>query len=212
MIVLASRSDVIEVKQNLTITARCNGKLVARRRGHNIWLNVGREWISRLMGYSSFSPLTPEEDDRIRYMGFGIGGVTQNALGVANGAPLLAAYPGTNVQNDVTATVTALERPVRVSGINDAPPYADPSNVWLIQVQAPPEHPTATQTVFRCLLNSTAVSYAPFTVVPLSEVGLFTNAANPALYNNAPVAYDQYQTLSKTTAVDALEVVWTLRT
>ena len=116
------------------------------------------------------------------------------------------------MQNDTTPTVTGLERPVRISGAVDVPPYSDPLNVWLIQIQAPPEKPTVNQTVFKAVLGQTDVSYSTFLSVPLSEVGLFTNAADPGLYNNVPIAYDTFDTLHKTTAVDGLEVEWTLRT
>jgi hypothetical protein len=54
------------------------------------------------------------------------------------------------------------------------------------------------------------VSYTPFLTVPLSEIGLFTNAANPNIYNNGPVAYDTFDTISKTSAFN-LEVDWTVR-
>jgi len=46
--------------------------------------------------------------------------------------------------------------------------------------------------------------------VPLSEVMLYTNAAAPNVYNNTGVAYDVFDTLSKTDAFE-LEVAWTLQ-
>jgi hypothetical protein len=58
-----------------TSVARERGKLVpgSRREGRNIWTLSGREFLARLMSYSSYSPLTAARNDRIRYIGFGIG-------------------------------------------------------------------------------------------------------------------------------------------
>lgn len=199
----------IEVKQNLHLIARERGKIVARRDGHNIWLNLGREYLAQLIHYVSFAPLTAERDDRIRYMGLGIGGNRQQMLGIVNSAPYSVAYPGSNVQTDNDPTVTQLERPVRISGSEDPYP-GQAGDVWLAQVQAPSTHPVATQTTFSRVFTSLQVNYGSFLSVPLSEIGLFTNLANPNLYNNTMVAYDTFDTLSKTAAFE-LEVNWTIR-
>lgn len=202
---------LIEAESNLELTMRERGKLVCapQRRIHNIWLNLGREYLASLIAYSSFSPLTPERNDRIRYMGLGIGGSRQLAPGTANTPPVASAYPGSNAQVDTDPNVLRLERPVRVSGSSTAYP-GSASDVWLGQVQAPPQHPTTTSTTFRRLFGLLEVSYLPFQSVPLSEVGLFTDAANPNIYNNTMVAYDTFDTLSKTDAFE-LEVAWTIR-
>jgi hypothetical protein len=142
-------------------------------------------------------------------MGLGIGGTSQNALSQANSAPLVPPYAGSNVQTDTDPTVTVLERPVRISGGSSSFPYSG-GDVWLAQVQAPVSHPTATQSMFERVLATTDISYAPFLSVPLSEIALFTGAANPNVYNNNPIAYDTFDTLSKTNAF-ALEIDWTLR-
>ncbi len=199
----------IEVKSNLSLTVRERGKIVARREGHNIWLNLGREFLAQLISYSSFSPLTVERDDRIRYIGLGIGGNRQIAPSIANSAPLVTAYPGSNAQVDTDPTHTSLERPVRLSGSSDPYP-GQAADVWLGQVQAPASHPTTTQTTFRRLFTQTDISYTPFLTVPLSEVLLCTNAANPLVHNNVGIAYDTFDTLSKTDAFE-LEVAWTVR-
>lgn len=201
--------DTIEVKSNLIITSRERGKIVARREGHNIWLNLGREYLASLISYSSFTPVTPERNDRLRYMGLGIGGTRQLALPTANSAPIVTAYPGTNAQTDAEPTLTRLERPVRISGSSD--PYPGlAGDTWLGQVQAPAQHPVATQTVLNRLFTQVDVSYSPFLTVPLSEIGLFTGSALPNVYNNTLVAYDTFDTLSKTAAFE-LEVAWTIR-
>lgn len=205
------KQGLVEAESNLELTLRERGKLVGapQRRVHNIWLNLGREFLASLIAYSSFSPLTPERNDRIRYMGLGVGGSRQLAPGTANSPPIVTAYPGSNAQVDTDPNVIRLERPVRVSGGSTPYPGTVP-DAWLGQVQAPPEHPTTTSTTFRRLFGLLEVSYLPFQSVPLSEVGLFTHAANPGIYNNTMVAYDTFDTLSKTDAFE-LEVAWTIR-
>jgi len=199
--------ETIRVRQNLIITARERGKIVARREGHNIWLDLGSEWLAALIGYYSLSPDTPERDDRIKYMGLGIGGNRQLALATANSGVLNSDYGGTNNQTDTDPTITTLERPVRVSGGSGAPAAGD---AWVVSVQAPPGHPIASQAVFQRVFTQLEVSYYPYLTVPLSEIGLFTSAADPQYYKNNPVAYDTFDTISKTVAVE-LEVEWTIR-
>lgn len=208
----ASRSfeATIQVKSNLRLTMRERGKIVARRVGHNIFLNLGREWLTQLVAYSSFSPLTPYRDDRIRYMGVGMGGTRQVAPTVANASPLIDAYPGTNAQVDTDPTVARLERPVRISGSTTNFPAYLATDVWIGQIQAPPIFPSGTEVQFRRLFTQLEVSYTPYLTVPLAEVGLFTGAASPNVYNNTAVAYDTFDTLSKTDAFE-LEVAWTLQ-
>jgi hypothetical protein len=190
----------IEVKSNLFITVRERGKIVERREGHNIFLDFGREWLSKLIAFASFDPDVVEEDARIRYMGFGIGGTRQIAPDFADTAPLTDYGPvGSFSQTDTDPTVTQIERPVRLA-----------AGAWVGQVQAPVTHDTATSTTFKRLFVSDEISYTPYVSVPLSEVGLFLSSANPAFYGNNIVAYDTFDTISKTTAFE-LEVVWTLR-
>lgn len=208
------RIETLQVRSNLILIARERGKIVARREGHNIWLDLGREYLASLICYAGYSPLTTERDDRVRYMGLGIGGTRQVAPNVANSPPMASAYPGANAQLDTDPTVVRLERPVRISGSTTSYP-GQGSDVWLGQVQAPVLHPTnaqgtITQSVFKRLFGQLEVSYSTFLSVPLSEVGLFTNAANPLIYNNTAIAYDTFDTLSKTDAFE-LEIDWTVR-
>ena len=204
--------ETVKVRNNLRIIARERGKIAARREGHNIWLDLGREYLASLIALVSYGPDTPERNDRVKYMGFGIGGTRQVAPGVANTPPMSTAYPGTNAQTDTDPTVTTLERPVRVSGSTTIPsdPY-NPADVWLGTIQAPPIHSTATEVTFRRLFSQTEVSYSSFTSVPLSEIMLFTSAANPVGQPfNTGIAYDTFDTVSKTGAFE-LEVEWTVR-
>lgn len=202
-------NEEIEVKQNLFLTMRERGKIVERREGHNIWLNLGREYLASLIAYANFNPNTPERDDRIQYMGLGIGGTRQVAPAIANAAPISPPYTGTNNQTDTDPTITTLERPVRISGSGSNYPGLA-GDVWLGQVQAPATHATATEVTFVRLFTQVEVSYGSFLSVPLSEIGLFTSAADPGYYLNTIVAYDTFDTLSKTVAFE-LEVTWTIR-
>lgn len=202
-------ADTIEVKSNVYLTMRERGKITAKREGHNIWLNTGREYLAELISYLSFSPDTTERDDRVKYMGFGIGGTRQLALTAANTAPVVTAYPGTNLQTDTDPTVIQIERPVRVSGSTLTYP-GQAGDAWIGQVQAPPVHPVATQTTFRRVFTQTEISYSSLVSIPLSEVALFTAAADPENFKNIAIAYDTFDTLSKTGAFD-LEVVWTIK-
>jgi hypothetical protein len=208
-------TETVEVKQNLSLIARERGKIVARRDGHNIWLNLGREYLAQLIAYASFAGVfpsgvgTPERNDRVQYMGLGIGGTRQIAPSVANSAPLVTAYPGPNAQTDTDPTVTRLERPVRISG--SSTPYPGlAADAWCGQIQAPATHSPTTSVTFKRLFTQMEVSYSPYLTVPLSEIMLFTSAANPLVYNNTGIAYDTYDTLSKTDAFE-LEVAWQVR-
>lgn len=202
-------TETVLVRSNLDLTIYERGKIVGRRRGHNIWLNLGREYLAHLICYATFVPLVAERDDRMRYMGLGIGGNRQIAPVVAGTPPLSDAYPGSNALTDTDPAITRLERPVRLSGSTDPYP-GQGADVWLGQVQAPVAHPSTTQATFRRLFTQLEISYGPFLTVPLSEVGLFTNAANPLVYNNTAVAFDTFDTLSKTTAFE-LQIDWTVR-
>lgn len=202
-------ADDIEVKQNLRLVARERGKIVTVREGHNIFLNLGREWLAHLISLSSLDPDVAERSDRVKYMGLGIGGTRQLALAHANSAPYGTAYGGTNIQTDTDPLVTALERPVRISG-SQTPYPGLAGDIWIGAVQAPPTHTTATQTTFRRLFGQAEVSYASFSSVPLSEIALFTSASDPQNFANTAIAYDTFDTISKTGEIE-LEAVWTLK-
>ena len=202
--------ETVEVKNNLTLIARERGKIVARREGHNIWLDIGREYLSHVIALASYGPDVPQRNDRIKYMGFGIGGTRQVAPAIANVPPMSTAYPGTNAQTDLDPTVIGLERPVRISG-STTPSPGSAGDVWLGTIQAPAIHTNPREVTFRRLFSQTEISYSTFLSVPLSEVGLFTSSAVPiGIPAGTPVAYDTFDTISKTGAFE-IEVEWTVR-
>mgnify|MGYP001286469571 CR=1 FL=1 len=200
-------NEDIEVKYNLSLTARERGKIVDQRLTHNIFVDLGREWLAQLISYLSFSPDLTETDYRVKYMGLGIGGTRQTSTAVASAVPISPPYTGSNTQTDTDRTVTRLERPVRVVGSTSVYPGLA-GDRWIGLIQAPAVHPTAQRTEFRRVFTANEVSYPPFLGVPLSEIGLFTAAANPENYKNNLIAYDTFDTITKTTAVE-LEVIWT---
>jgi hypothetical protein len=201
--------ETIEVRQNLKLYLRERGKIVSRREGHNIFLDLGREWLAQLISFQSLGPDVAFRDDRIKYMGFGIGGNRQLQLSQANAAPISPPYVGTNAQTDTDESLTVLERPVRVGGSSTAYPGLA-GDMWLGAIGSADPLTIPTQTTFRRLFTQTEISYGPFSSVPLSEVGLFTSAADPENYQNTMIAYDTFDTISKTAAFE-LEVIWTIR-
>jgi len=224
---------LIEVASNLELTLRSRGKIVRRIRGHNIFLNLGREWLPQHISYFALPggpppqpplPVTLKDDRGIRYMGLGIGGTRQLQLAVANATPLGAAppapaghYPGPNIQTDTDPTVLRLERPVRIlspiPAVPDPPPFYNIADIWLGQVQSPAVYPTTTSVKFVRVFPEIEISYGPFLTVPISEIGLFLHSPI-ATYVNQPhntcVAYDTFDSLSKTNAF-SLEVDWTIK-
>lgn len=216
-------AEDIEVKANLTLTARERGKIVARRKGHNIFLNLGRIWIPDAISYSSLpagvtpppTPVTKVDDRGIRFMGLGIGGTRQTDSDAGN-APLSTHYPGTNAQTDAMPEVQTLERPVRLTAASPSspalPPYAA-GDVWLGQVQSPAVKPTPTSVRFTRVFSETEISFGPFLKVPLTEIALFLHSPSSTYintYNNTAVAYDTFDPFNKTSAI-SFQTDWDLR-
>lgn len=208
--------DRIEVKQNLKLVMRERGKIIARREGHNIWTDLGAEYLAELIALTSYDPDVPIRNDRIKYMGVGIGGISQKALDTANAYPiggtdpnpphLPGPYTGTNEQTDTDPEITTLERPVRLAG-TFGDPVAEDTWIGLIGIADRSEQK---QTTFSRVFSQLEINYGPFVTMPLSEIGLYTSAADPSNYHNSLVAYDTFDTLSKISAFD-LEVLWTIR-
>lgn len=210
--------DDIEIKTNLRIIARERGKIVDRREAHNIFLDLGREWLTRLIAYQSYGPpAVYQSEARVRYMGFGIGGSQQKAPDLSEQLPVggpggayganSATGIGSNTQTDTNRSVTRLERPVRVSGSSSGYPGVG-GDIWVGEIQAPVFHETATSARFVRVFTQEEISYTPFAAVPISEAMLYTSEANPAFYLNTGIAYDVFPTITKTTAI-SLEVQWT---
>lgn len=224
-------SDLVEAKVNVRITARERGKIVARREGHNIWVNQGRQYLAEVISplNSSFTSHYNDAPIRVvRYMGVGIGGDSQ-ILDIAGTYPTLDThYPGQNNFDDETITVPYLERPVKVSGTAGV---GTSSGVWLNQVAAPPvfSGTPITKVEFEALFNNTDLQLGgAYPSVPISEIGLYLSNEqasrqsdevydylNPPAYINAStrqklIAYNTFDTISKTVSV-ALEIHWEIQ-
>lgn len=191
-----------EVKWNVEIVGFDRGKRkVLHQRTHNIIVNNGRQFVLGAISALTFgASIERAQNAVIRYIGFGIGGSRQTTP-AAGQPPLADTYPagygGSNVQSDANLTVSRLERPVK-----STPEY------WLKQVAAPPAFPTANSVTWSALFQAADINMAPHTMVPISELGLYTSAADPTMPNGGPgtypgatghmVAYDTFVSLPKT--------------
>lgn len=202
-------SEDVEAKTNLKLVMRERGKIVERRETHNIWVNIGSEFLAELIAYQSYGPDVPYRDDRVKYMGVGIGGTAQKSLSSANSPPVTPPYGGTNDQTDVDVNVTTLERPVRISGSSAVYPGIA-GDAWVGIIASADPNTVPTEVTFTRIFSQTEINYSAFVSVPLSEIGLFTAAADPENYQNVLVAYDTFDTLHKTAAFN-LEVIWTIK-
>lgn len=228
--------DQIRIGMNVLIEARERGKLRRGlcREGKNIWVYGGREWITKLMSYdgSAGGPPATAEDNRVAFMGFGIGGDQQNISPLPTA--LDADYPGYNLQNDADPTITMLERPARIDIQGGSNFY------WLRELTwsgSSPEYvtppPTTAVRYFASFtageINTISGTYYP--MVPISEIGLFHYGYNDAsgeydtmanVYPTgyppgppyptrpAPLAYHTFLSIPKTTSLE-LTVRWEVR-
>jgi hypothetical protein len=67
--------EKVYIEGFFSMYARENGKIVpgSKREGKNIWTLTGREFLARLMSYTAYAPDEAARNDRIRYIGFGVG-------------------------------------------------------------------------------------------------------------------------------------------
>lgn len=204
--------EPLEVKWNLEILGFDRGKKkVLHQRTHNIVVNNGRQFIVESIAASAWTggSFNRVQNNVVRYIGLGIGGNRQNAPEALQ-SPLAdafpAGYPGSNHQTDVNVAVSRLERPVRAT-----------SGLWMKQVAAPPAFPSAQSVTWSALFDSADINIAPHTSVPISEIALYSSAADPTLPNGggtypgssqSMIAYDTFITLYKT-GFWSLLVNWT---
>ena len=224
-------NDRLEVRSNLRIAARERGKLATSRDTHNIFLDIGRDWLAHLIAlqamppYGSFAgPTSYFQPHRlVRYMCFGIGGNKQVYPTALFGQPPLnqyaasaAVWPPPFTQTDTDPGVYALEAPVILSSNGHALPPSD-GWAWLGQIALPTFPGTSPgEVTFTRIFLEAELSEDPFDLVPLSEIGLFVDDPAPSYPTTMPVtpgsmiAYNTFNTISKTNAI-ALQVDWTFR-
>ena len=123
------------MKFNVFIVIKQNGKVIGHRRGHNIWVDNGRNYLAK--------KLADENDYGVKHIGFGIGGNKQALLPLVNSSPIVDAYPAGfdpnattgnehNIDYPIDPLISTLERPVRISGNSKPYATADPGDVWLV--------------------------------------------------------------------------------
>jgi hypothetical protein len=70
--------DVVGVEGHVLVEIYERGKLIGIREGKNIWTLAGRSYLARHMSYKLDGAATvPERDDRIAYIGVGVGSSPQ---------------------------------------------------------------------------------------------------------------------------------------
>lgn len=212
--------DDAQGKWNIEIVREERGKEKLVHRSHNIFTNIGRQFICENISAAAFpssSSFTRLQDSVVRYIGFGIGGSRQNSS-LAAAAPIgTTLYPGTNVQTDTDVTVSRLERPVKVTGTPAE--QINVSDIWMRQVSPIGSLPAQNRVVYTAVFSQTDLQVGADSM-PLSEIGLFKSTADPALPNGAVgaypgpgghlVAYDTFNTIHKSGQF-SIRVEWSLR-
>jgi len=110
-----SSKDWLRPRYNVRLRTRDpKGRIVEEYKGHNIYLNVGREWLLQHMTYQTYPavvgnpPPPTNHERRIAFMGLGVGGREQSDQPGA-----LAIEPtATFTFDDTDVTITGLETPV----------------------------------------------------------------------------------------------------
>lgn len=222
------------MRTNVDILHYKRGKLVEVRRGHNIWTDNGRAWLSEMVGYLAFDPSELVENNaRLRYFGVGMGG--RKAALVSSGPDFVAAYPPGQdpnttdgrqyQQEDPTGPpISTLERPIRRSGPNDpvTDPYpGDPTDVWLYE-DVPIHRQDNQSLTINVDVDCTGgeIIYGSFLPPPtgngsgmvISEAGLFNDdtGVSPNQPYSPLVAYINFGTI-QLTVESLVRFSWTIR-
>ncbi len=220
--------DLVEAKVNVRLVARERGKIVARREGHNVWVNFGREYLAKTISPADGAFLVAYNPSFVRYIGLGIGGDSQMASLDAVYPTLASHYPGQNTFDDTALTTNMLERPVKVTGtagVGSSP------GVWMSSVTAPPTFGGSpiTKVTFDTLFGNTDFNLGgSYPSIPLSEIGLFLASevasrtsqevydyGDPPGYLNSStrqklLAYNTFDPISKTVSV-SFEIFWEIQ-
>jgi hypothetical protein len=223
-------SEGIHIRSNFKVTARERGKIVPAlcREDHNIWVNLGREFLPKAVSPDTdFSGRLDES--YVRCFGFGIGGNKQTVDVAAFYPTLNSDYPGTNVQDKSEHTITKLERPVMSIGTRGS------TGTWASDIQTPATlilvGDIYSTVQYTAVLGETDVNLAgTYPSVPISEAGMIISSqlsnltSRPAtdiynyssppdyvgVYRPTVVAYNNFAPITKTTDV-ALEFEWELQ-
>jgi hypothetical protein len=227
---LRSGEDTIPMRSNLRLTMRERGKIVGRREGHNIFVDFGREYLAKLISYSSYTGVpaytgVPEENSRIEFISLGIGGEKQTNTALADTITDYGPVGGI-FQTDTSPVQLYMERHVRVSWLGAIPvaPNTGTSidELWFGRVDPIVSHPSPTETMFVRVFSEVEINgpTAYYPLMPISEMGLHTagvlspggvhRSSLVGASRNPYIAYDVFETITKTNAI-SIEINWTLK-
>ena len=205
---------------NVSITLRKHGVVVHQHTGHNVWTEDGHAYLAKVLALQSYSPDVPFEDARVKYLGLGIGGVRQSS-GLTDGAPYTTYYPaGSNTPptsgNEYNAAypfsplIASLERPIAVSASSPVVVYpGGAGQSYLSEVYPYFTTPQIVEFLGYFDVDSTSILLAPFSEMPLSEIGLFLSSSDveDAFNIGKLVAYHSFDTLLVTAGM-VVEISW----
>ena len=213
----------VKLASNVTISLidPKTGKVVEKRRSHNIFIDYGRDWITHLIALNVSN--TDFRDDKLKWMALGIGGTAQHVPADDIRNPSIYNHPGypnewvagsggtgDPTQTNTNPSVIALEWPIEIT-----------SGVYYDTIRQPATFPDTGTVRLTTVLGINEVSYdTSHADVPLSEIGLFTEGVTDTsiapVDTGAPplekymVAYNQFSTLSKTSGF-VMQIDWELR-
>jgi hypothetical protein len=181
------------VEGRVRIETREGGKRRQVSEGKNIWTLTGREYLAELIALSARSPRTTFRDDRVSYIGLGIGSQAE------------------------VANIESLVDPVPYMDAEFLAPTQTPALFPASGTGTP-----ITSVQFVREFGTTEISYDDSAVV-LSEAGLFTDGNpdedwSVALLDTtfagasdrAPMAYKTFEPITKTTSF-TMRVIWEIR-
>lgn len=197
----------VEVNFFATLRDRRTGRVVDRRERHNVFTDVGRDWLAHLVAWSTLGdPDSPVTNARVRWMSVGTG-LTQLE----------------------ESSVIQLEVPTR---IDDSGNYLVALQASEYIAPASPSGRPAMR--FKKEFSGLEVSTVTNPVVPISEAGLFVDVykadappvgiggavdvpasglntiLDPTFATNSPVAYARFEPLTKTQDF-IFEILWDFR-
>jgi hypothetical protein len=226
---MSSFKDIIEVKANVHIVGRERGKKIYDHRSHNIWVDLGREYLAKVISAADPSYTTRVNPALVKYIAVGIGS-SEQTIDITTIYPTLDTdYPGQNIQTDTVLTVSQLERPVKILGTaGTGAALGD----WMSLIAAPPTFtgaPGINTVHFTTLFDLTDINFPSnaYPAVPISECALMLSdqtlnrrsdevydyAAAPAYVGSLRqtlVAYHGFAPLTKTQAV-TIQFTWDLQ-
>jgi len=229
------------VKDNVFITVWKGSQVITRYSGHNVWVDRGREYMADMLQLQSHDPDIPGRRARVKYVGFGIGGIGQTDAS-AGSPPFSTYYPTGGTRPTGTGTTGAtyrtevpidplietLERPIMFTGVTTTGYYGgtNASDYWLSD-PTPPNflntYPNPGEVSYRLFVNGATDLTWVGAPVPLSEVGLFLNEDSTMSPAPPPVDYvDTHQVWSPLVAYHTfgtilfdntmkMELIWVVR-